>query len=43
MSEKQYEKFIMNDFGTEKDDIGTLLYMLDDKKVSGLSFFTECA
>jgi len=43
VSEKQYEKFIMSGFNTEKDEIGTCLYMLDDKKVSGLSFFTECA
>ncbi len=43
MSEKKYEKFIMNDFSTERDEIGTLLYRLDDKKVSGIPFFTDCA
>jgi hypothetical protein len=43
MTEKKYEKLIMNDFNTEKDEIGTLLYRLDDKKVSGIPFFTDCA
>ncbi len=43
MSEKKFEKFIMNDFNAEKDDIGTLLYRLDEEKVSGIPFFTDCA
>ena len=43
MIDKKYEKLIMNDFNTEKDEIGTLLYRLDDKKVSGIPFFTDCA
>jgi hypothetical protein len=43
MAGKQYEHLIMNDFNTERDEIGTLLYRLDDKKVSGIPFFTDCA
>ncbi len=43
MSEKKYEKLIMNDFNTERDEIGTLLYRLDEEKVSGIPFFTDCA
>ncbi|NLV72647.1 MAG: hypothetical protein GXY46_08640 [Actinobacteria bacterium] len=43
MSEKKYQQFIMNDFNTEKDDIGTLMFRLDDEKVSGIPFFTDCA
>jgi hypothetical protein len=40
---KKHEKLIMNDFNTERDEIGTLLYRLDQSKVSGLPFFTDVA
>ncbi len=43
MNEGQRQSLIMDDFNTEKDHIGTLLYRLDDKKVSGIPFFTDCA
>lgn len=41
MSEKKYQQFIMNDFNTEKDDIGTLMFRLDNEKASGIPFFTD--
>ncbi len=43
MTEKKYEKLIMTDFNTERDSIGTLLYRLDNNKISGIPFFTDCA
>jgi hypothetical protein len=43
VSERTRESLIMDDFNTEKDDIGTLLFRLDDRKVSGIPFFTDCA
>ena len=43
MTEKKYESFIMNDFNTGRDEIGTLLYRLDEKKVPDIPFFTDCA
>ena len=43
MSANKFEHLIMSDFNTERDEIGTLLYRLDDKKVSGIPFFTDCA
>ncbi len=43
MEQRKYEKFVMNDFSTERDDIGTLLYRLDNTKVSDIPFFTDCA
>ena len=43
MAEKKHEHLIMNDFNTQKDEIGTLLYRLDDKKVPGIPFFTDSA
>ena len=43
MGGKKYEGLIMNDFNTERDEIGTLLFRFDDTKVSGVGFFTDCA
>jgi hypothetical protein len=43
MAERKYEHFIINDLNTEKDHIGTLLYQLDDKRISGIPFFSDCA
>ena len=43
MDEKKYEKLIMTDFNTEKDQIGTLLFSLDEKVISNIPFFTETA
>ncbi len=43
MSEMKYEKLVMSDFNTERDEIGTLLYKLDEKEMSGIPFFTESA
>lgn len=43
MAEKKHQHLIMDDFNTERDEIGTLLYRLDDKKVAGIPFFTDCA
>lgn len=43
MDEKKYEKFIMSDFNTKKDDIGTLLFSLDEKVIHNIPFFTETA
>lgn len=43
MSESKYEKLIMDDFNTERDEIGTLLFRLDESKVSGIPFFSDCA
>ena len=34
MDEKKYERFIMTDLNTEKDDIGTLLFSLDEKVIN---------
>jgi len=43
MDEKKYEKFIMTDLNTEKDNIGTLLFSLDEKVINNIPFFTETA
>lgn len=43
MVDNRYEHLIMDDLNTERDEIGTLLYRLDEKKVSGIPFFTDCA
>ena len=43
MDEKKYEKLIMTDLNTEKDDIGTLLFSLDEKVIKDIPFFTETA
>jgi hypothetical protein len=43
MDEKKYKKFIMTDLNTEKDDIGTLLFSLDEKVINNIPFFTEIA
>lgn len=43
MTESKHQNLIMDDFNTERDAIGTLLYRLDDKKMSGIPFFTDCA
>ncbi len=43
MDEKKYEKLIMTDLNTERDEIGTLLFSLNEKKVSNIPFFTESA
>ena len=43
MDENKYEKFIMTDLNTEKDDIGTLLFSLDEKVINNIPFFTETA
>jgi hypothetical protein len=43
MGDAKREALIMTDLGTEIDEIGTLLYRLDEKKVSGIPFFTDCA
>jgi hypothetical protein len=43
MSERKYEKLIMTDLNTEKDEIGTLLFRLDNKKVPSIPFFTDSA
>ncbi len=43
MNERRYEKLIMSDFNTEKDEIGTLLFSLDKKKLDNLPFFTVSA
>jgi hypothetical protein len=43
MGDAKHEALIMTDLGTEIDEIGTLLYRLDEKKVSGIPFFTDCA
>ena len=43
MTGKRFEKYIRNDLNTERDEIGTLLFKLDNSKFSGLSFFSESA
>ena len=43
MDEKKYEKLIMTDLNTEKDDIGTLLFSLDEKVINNIPFFTDTA
>ena len=43
MADNRYEHLIMDDLNTERDEIGTLLYRLDEKKVGGIPFFTDCA
>jgi hypothetical protein len=43
MTEKKYEKLIMTDLNTAKDEIGTLLYRLDEDKVNDIPFFTDTA
>ena len=43
MDEKKYENLIMTDFNTEKDEIGTLLFSLDEKIIKNIPFFTETA
>jgi hypothetical protein len=43
MSEKKYENLIMTDFNTTRDEIGTLLYRLDEDKVKNIPFFTDSA
>ena len=43
MDKKKYEKLIMTDLNTEKDDIGTLLFQLNENVVNDIPFFTETA
>lgn len=43
MNEKKYEKFIITDLNTKKDEIGTLLFNLDENIISNIPFFTESA
>ena len=43
MDERKYAKFIMTDLNTKKDDIGTLLFALDEKVINNIPFFTETA
>lgn len=43
MAEGRHASLIIDDLRTEKDEIGTLLYQLDDRKMAGLPFFTDCA
>lgn len=43
MNEKKYEKFIITDLNTEKDEIGTLLFQLNENVISGIPFFTDTA
>ncbi|MBN2038765.1 MAG: hypothetical protein JW864_01910 [Spirochaetes bacterium] len=43
MERKKYEKFIMNDFNTERDHIGTMLFKLNEEKIKDIPFFTESA
>ena len=43
MDEKKYAKLIMTDLNTKKDDIGTLLFALDEKVINNIPFFTETA
>ena len=43
MDDKKYEKNIITDLSTEKDDIGTLLFRLDEKAINNIPFFTAAA
>ena len=43
MGEKKYNKLIMTDFNTDKDDIGTLLFSLNETVIKDIPFFTEAA
>ncbi len=43
MNEKKYEKLVMTDLNTERDEIGTLLFRLDEKRFPGIPFFTDSA
>ena len=43
MDEKKYDKFIMTDLNTKKDDIGTLLFSLNEEIIDNIPFFTETA
>jgi hypothetical protein len=43
MSDRPYEKFIMTDFNTKKDDIGTLLFSFNDDVIKGTPMFTDTA
>lgn len=43
MNERKYEKLIMTDLNTDRDEIGTLLYNLDEKVIKDIPFFTEAA
>lgn len=43
MTENKYPEFIITDFNTKKDDIGTLLYRFDETKVKGTPFFSDTA
>lgn len=43
MNEKKYEKLIVTDLNTKRDEIGTLLFRFDEKRFEGVPFFTDCA
>ncbi len=43
MDEKKYDKFIMTDLNTKKDNIGTLLFSLNENVINNIPFFTETA
>jgi len=43
MNQNRYENLIMTDFNTKKDQIGTLLFSLNEDVIKGIPFFTETA